>query len=58
MTEDEIMADARIDAVEILHFLRVHGQGQHKFENIRLGMTGRLDAIQAAVLFGETYPIP
>lgn len=30
--------------------IRVHGQGNDRYENIRLGITGRLDTIQAAVL--------
>ena len=29
---------------------RVHGQGRNKYENVRIGMNGRLDTIQAAVL--------
>lgn len=36
--------------IEILRSLRVHGQGTDKYQNIRIGMTGRLDTIQAAVL--------
>ena len=32
---------------------RVHGQGENKYENDRLGMTGRLDTIQAAVLLAK-----
>jgi dTDP-4-amino-4,6-dideoxygalactose transaminase len=35
---------------EILRSIRVHGQGSHKYDNVRLGITGRLDTIQAAVL--------
>jgi dTDP-4-amino-4,6-dideoxygalactose transaminase len=35
---------------ETLRSVRVHGQGSDKYDNIRLGMTGRLDTIQAAVL--------
>ncbi|MDQ2878021.1 MAG: DegT/DnrJ/EryC1/StrS family aminotransferase [Pseudomonadota bacterium] len=35
---------------EILRSIRVHGQGSDKYENVRLGLTGRLDAIQAAIL--------
>ena len=35
---------------EILRSVRVHGQGSDKYDNVRLGMTGRLDTIQAAVL--------
>jgi dTDP-4-amino-4,6-dideoxygalactose transaminase len=35
---------------EMLRSVRVHGQGSDKYDNVRLGMTGRLDTIQAAVL--------
>ena len=40
--------DAELDAV--LRSIRVHGQGSDKYDNVRIGITGRLDAIQAAVL--------
>jgi UDP-2-acetamido-2-deoxy-ribo-hexuluronate aminotransferase len=30
--------------------IRVHGQGSDRYENVRLGLTGRLDALQAAAL--------
>jgi UDP-2-acetamido-2-deoxy-ribo-hexuluronate aminotransferase len=33
-----------------LRSIRVHGQGSDKYDNIRLGLTGRLDTIQAAIL--------
>jgi len=33
-----------------LRSIRVHGQGSDKYDNIRLGLTGRLDTVQAAVL--------
>jgi len=36
--------------VELLKSLRVHGQGTDKYDNVRIGMTSRLDTIQAAVL--------
>ena len=42
-TEDAALA-------EVLRSLRVHGQGQDRYDNVRIGMTGRLDSIQAAVL--------
>lgn len=35
---------------EVLRSIRVHGQGSDKYDNVRLGLTGRLDTIQAAVL--------
>jgi dTDP-4-amino-4,6-dideoxygalactose transaminase len=34
----------------VLLSIRVHGQGVDKYENVRLGINGRLDTIQAAVL--------
>lgn len=34
----------------IIKSLRVHGQGSDKYDNIRIGMNGRLDTIQAAIL--------
>ena len=33
-----------------LRSIRVHGQGSDKYDNVRLGMTGRLDTMQAAIL--------
>jgi dTDP-4-amino-4,6-dideoxygalactose transaminase len=34
----------------IIRSCRIHGMGQNKYENVRIGMTGRLDSIQAVVL--------
>lgn len=42
-TSDEALRDRLIS-------LRVHGQGEDKYENIRLGINGRLDTLQAAIL--------
>ncbi|HEY0328642.1 MAG TPA: DegT/DnrJ/EryC1/StrS family aminotransferase [Rhodopseudomonas sp.] len=42
-TDDDALA-------ERLRSIRVHGQGSDKYDNVRLGLTGRLDTIQAAVL--------
>lgn len=36
--------------VETLKSIRVHGQGSNKYENVRLGINGRLDTLQAAIL--------
>lgn len=38
------------DKAEIMRSCRVHGMGRTRYENIRIGMTARLDTIQAAVL--------
>jgi dTDP-4-amino-4,6-dideoxygalactose transaminase len=35
---------------EVLRSLRIHGQGENKYDNQRIGMNGRLDTMQAAVL--------
>lgn len=34
----------------IMRSLRVHGQGSDRYDNVRIGINGRLDTIQAAVL--------
>ncbi|MEZ5411897.1 MAG: aminotransferase class I/II-fold pyridoxal phosphate-dependent enzyme [Acidimicrobiales bacterium] len=33
-----------------LRSIRAHGKGDHKYANVRIGINGRLDALQAAVL--------
>ncbi len=38
------------ELAETLRSIRVHGQGSDKYDNVRLGRTGRLDTMQAAVL--------
>jgi dTDP-4-amino-4,6-dideoxygalactose transaminase len=38
------------ELIEVLRSLRIHGQGADKYDNVRIGMNGRLDTIQAAVL--------
>ncbi len=38
---------------EVLRSIRVHGQGKDKYENVRIGLNGRLDTLQAAVLLAK-----
>ncbi len=38
------------DLAATLRSVRVHGQGADKYDNVRLGLTGRLDTMQAAIL--------
>src|SRR6266403_2638677 len=40
--------DAKLAAT--LRSIRVHGQGSDKYDNVRLGLTARLDTMQAAIL--------
>jgi dTDP-4-amino-4,6-dideoxygalactose transaminase len=42
-TDDDALA-------ERLRSIRVHGQGSDKYDNIRIGLTARLDTVQAAIL--------
>lgn len=38
------------ELAERLRSIRIHGQGSDKYDNVRLGFTGRLDTMQAAIL--------
>lgn len=42
----------------IIRSLRVHGQGTDKYDNVRIGMNGRLDTIQAAILIEKLKIFP
>lgn len=46
LTNDTILSDK-------LKSLRVHGKGSNKYDNVRTGINGRLDTIQAAILLGK-----
>jgi len=41
------------DLAELFRSIRVHGQGSDRYEHVRLGLTGRLDTVQAAVLIAK-----
>jgi len=43
---------------EALRSVRVHGQGSEKYDNVRLGLTGRLDTMQAAILIEKLKIFP
>ncbi len=45
-TDDDEMAD-------ICRSIRVHGQGSHRYDNIRIGLNARLDSLQAAILLAK-----
>ncbi|HWJ96788.1 MAG TPA: aminotransferase class I/II-fold pyridoxal phosphate-dependent enzyme, partial [Acidimicrobiales bacterium] len=41
------------DDAAVLRSVRVHGSGSDKYDNVRLGINGRLDTLQAAVLLAK-----
>ncbi|MBA6222881.1 DegT/DnrJ/EryC1/StrS family aminotransferase [Colwellia sp. MB02u-18] len=43
---------------ELLKSYRVHGKGQDKYDNVRIGMNSRLDTIQAAILLEKLAEFP
>ncbi len=45
-TNDETLANC-------LRTLREHGKGSHKYDNVRIGINGRLDTLQAAILLSK-----
>ncbi len=50
-TEDDRLAEG-------LRSIRNHGQGSDKYENIRIGINGRLDTLQAAILLAKFSIFP
>lgn len=38
------------DMIRVIYSLRVHGQGSSQYDNVRVGINGRFDTIQAAIL--------
>jgi dTDP-4-amino-4,6-dideoxygalactose transaminase/acetyltransferase-like isoleucine patch superfamily enzyme len=51
LTDSDEMAD-------ILKSIRIHGKGKDKYDNIRLGINGRLDTLQAAILLPKLDIFP
>lgn len=50
-TDDDRLAGA-------LRSIRVHGQGSDKYDNVRIGINGRLDTLQAAILLAKFSIFP
>ncbi|GAB7024509.1 DegT/DnrJ/EryC1/StrS family aminotransferase [Salidesulfovibrio brasiliensis] len=42
----------------LLRSIRVHGSGEDKYDNVRIGINGRLDSMQAAVLLAKFAIFP
>lgn len=45
-------------AADRLRSIRIHGKGTDKYDNVRLGINGRLDALQAAILLAKMDIFP
>jgi UDP-2-acetamido-2-deoxy-ribo-hexuluronate aminotransferase len=41
------------DLADAMRSIRVHGQGTHRYDHVRLGINGRLDTLQAAILLAK-----
>jgi len=50
-TDDDEIAD-------VMQSIRVHGKGTHKYDNARIGINGRLDTLQAAILLAKLDIFP
>jgi dTDP-4-amino-4,6-dideoxygalactose transaminase len=50
-TDDDELAEA-------MRSIRVHGQGQDKYDNVRIGVNARLDTLQAAILLEKLAIFP
>jgi len=46
------------DLTEKLVSIRVHGKGKEKYDNVRIGINGRLDTLQAAILLPKLEIFP
>jgi dTDP-4-amino-4,6-dideoxygalactose transaminase len=46
------------DVAQVMRSLRVHGAGRDKYDCVRIGMNGRLDTLQAAVLIEKLKLFP
>jgi len=46
------------DLAAILDSIRVHGKGSHKYDNARIGINGRIDTLQAAILLAKFSIFP
>lgn len=46
------------DLAKTIKSLRVHGQGDDRYDNVRIGINGRLDTLQAAILLEKLAIFP
>ncbi|MCK5933550.1 MAG: DegT/DnrJ/EryC1/StrS aminotransferase family protein [Fulvimarina manganoxydans] len=46
------------DLAHVMRSLRIHGQGKDKYDCVRIGMNGRMDTLQAAILLEKLAIFP
>ena len=46
------------DLARKIDSIRMHGRGQHKYDNVRIGMNSRLDTLQASILLRKLDIFP
>ena len=51
LTDDDHLA-------AIIKSIRLHGKGKEKYDNVRIGINGRLDTLQAAILLAKLKVFP
>lgn len=51
LTDDDALA-------ETLRSIRIHGQGRDQYDNVRIGLNGREDTLQAAILLAKLQAFP
>ncbi len=51
LTDDDELAETLVS-------IRVHGKGRDKYDNVRIGLNGRIDTLQAAILLAKLEVFP
>jgi len=46
------------DLADVMESIRVHGKGKEKYDNVRIGINGRMDTLQAAILLEKLAIFP
>lgn len=41
------------ELAKLIKSIRIHGQGKNRYDNVRIGINGRMDTIQAAILLAK-----
>ncbi len=47
-----------LNLAAVMDSLRVHGKGSDKYDNVRVGINGRMDTLQAAIVLSKFSIFP